>query len=278
MMRRIVCVLSILALIMAGLISAAPSSDGAIDAEVSRTMSVKNVYCAEFVSLGTLPSYEEDSYYFFIDGSVNHEKFLYYVNEDPTALLPPDDFEIIQEDDHVKAYFFSPEKYSNGYSAILEFYNFSGTVLKGYTQLLFKEVVEMDSVHHFFLKGSTAVIKWYSKPANLTVYFGGKNLTKIAEYDDELKCYVASVEIDKNGDYPLWFVNNNTDAITATVTYSVDGFDDSKSTAMAVVCAALAVVAAIILIMAHRRPFWSKGSGRATHETPLVDDDAGEVV
>ena len=278
MMRRIVCILSILALLTAGLSLAAPSSDGAIDVETSRAMSVKNVYCAEFISLGTLPSYEEDSYYFFIDGSANHEKFLYYVNEDPTALLPPDDFEIIQEDDHVKAYFFSPEKYTNGYSAILEFYNFSGTVLKGYTQLLFTEVVEMDSVHHFFLKGSTAVIKWYSKPANLTVYFGGKNLTKIAEYDDELKCYVASVDIEKNGDYPLWFVNNNTDAITATVTYSIDGFDDSKSTFVAVVCVILAAIAIVILVITHQRPFWSKGSGCATYETPLVDEETGEVV
>ena len=259
-------------------ISCVPCSGAAIDVKETQVMSVKNVYCAEFVSLGTLPSYEEDSYYFFIDGSENHAKFLNYVNVDPTSVFPPDDFEAIQEGDRVKAYFFSPEKYSNGYSAILEFYNYSGTVLKGYTQLLFTEVVGMDTIHHFFLKGSTATIKWFSSPSNLTVYFGGENITKIAEYDEELHCYVAVVDIDKNGDYPLSFVNNNTNAITATVTYSVDGFDDSNSSWMAVICIVLAVAAVAVLVMCHRRPFWSKGTDRSDLQDLPKDEEEGEVV
>ena len=275
MMKNITKAIALIAALLVSL-SFAPSSYGAIDVQEAEVMNVKNVYCAEFTSLGTLPSYEEDSYYFFIDGSENHEKFLYYVNSDPTALLPSDDFEIIQEGDNVKAYFFSPESYSNGYSAILEFYNFTGTVLIGYKQLLFEKVVEMDSIHHFFLKGSTATIKWSSKPANLTVYFGGENITKIAEYSDELKCYVATVEIEENGDYPLWFVNNNTNAITATITYSVDGFDDSNSTWIAVICIIVAVIAVVLLVSCHLRPYWSKGSKARMDELP--QDDDGEVI
>ena len=259
-------------------VSFTPSSDAAIDIQEAQTLSVKNIYCAEFISLGTLPSYEEDSYHFFIDGSSNHQKFLHYINSDPTALLPPDDFDVIQEGDFVKAYFFSPESYINGYSAILEFYNFSGTVLKGYTQLLFEEVIGMDTIHHFFLKGSTATIKWSTKPANLTVYFGGENITKIAEYDDTLKCYVATVDIESNGDYPLWFVNNNTNAITATVTYSVDGFDDSNSSWIAIICILIGIIAAIILVSCHHKPFWSKARGEKGPEPELMDEDDGEVV
>ena len=108
------------------------------------------------------------------------------------------------------------------------------------------------------------------------MYFGGENITKIAEYSDELKCYVATVEIEENGDYPLWFVNNNTNAITATVTYSIDGFDDSNSTWIAVICIIVAVIAVVLLVSCHLRPYWSKGSKARMDELP--QDDDGEVI
>lgn len=257
MMKRIVPTLAVIAMLTV-LVCFSPYSDGATDVQNQKPMNVKNVYYAEFISLGTLPSYEENTYYYFIEGSDNHKEFLKYVNGETSVFLPSHDFFVIQKGDKVIAYFFSSETYTNGYEAILEFYNFSGTLFEGYLQLTFKLFMSVDSIHHFFMKGSTAVIKWSTKPAALTAYFGGENIARLAKYDKGTGTYEVTVDIEKNGVYQLWFVNDSTNTTTATVYYSIEGFESSGSTWIAILSIALVAAVIALLALSFVKPRWSK--------------------
>ncbi|WP_026069004.1 hypothetical protein [Methanomassiliicoccus luminyensis] len=270
-MKRTVPALAVIMTLTMLTVCFSPYSEGATDVQNQKQMNVKNVYCSEFISLGTLPSYEENSYYFFIVGSDNHKEFLRYVNGETSVFLPAHDFAVIQKGDRVAAYFFSSETYANGYEVILEFYNFSGTLFEGYLQLTFEKFVGVDSIQHFFMKGSTAIIKWSTKPAKMTAYFDGENIARLAKYDAETGTYEVTVDIEENGVYPLWFVNDSTNTINATVYYSIEGFESSGSTWIAILSIIMVAAVATLLAMSFVKPRWSKPL--AQEGDPLQGDE-----
>ena len=260
-MKRAAAVLAAIMMLAVPFLAGDVSAD---DVVKERTMTVRNVYSCEFVSLGTLPSYEKGSNYYFVKGSENHIEFMRYIHLESSVNLAllEDDFSVIQRDDTVVAYMFSTEFYDDGYASIIEFYNFEGTILVGYLQLKYTLDVGMDTVQHFFVKGSTAVIRWNTVPSNLTVYFGGENISKKAELVDG--AYQVSVYIENNGAYSLWFANDSTSALTGTVSYSVGGFETSGSMTIAVIAAAVAALGIAMLILVFRGPKWSEEPGTGT--------------
>ena len=233
------------------------SADNLAD-EGFETVTVKNVYSCEFVSLGTLPSYEENTYYFLIKGSANYESFQDYFAGGFGTTIPPDDFDGIQEGDNVVAYYVTSETYSDGYSAVLEFYNFAGTLFKGYLMLNFTMYMTLDATYHFFLKGSTATISWISRPST-TAYFGDINLSKIAEKDSD-GIFSASVKIEENGSYDVRFVNTSNDYVSADIAYEIDGYEQSNSTWISVICIIFGALALIVASLSLLKPKWSKES------------------
>lgn len=236
-------------------------SEAVSDSAEGRIMNVMNVYGCEFDSLGTIPSYEDETYYFFVKGSDNYGAFLSFTEGNLGVWSGDDDFPVIAEGDRVCAFFFSSETYTDGYEAILEFYNYSGTLYKGYLQLTFTVFVGIDTVQHFFMKGTTAVIRWSSSPPVLLVYLGDRNISKNAVFDTEKGCFEVEVDIDRNGVYPLYFVNNSNSTIVATVNYSIDGFESSWSLSLATLGAVLAAVTALVLVACHEGPRWSGKGG-----------------
>jgi len=220
----------------------------------SQRIIVKNVYSSEFTALGTIPAYAENDYYYFIEDSNNHKAFVKYVKGEIDK-MPADDFPVIRKGDKTIAYFFSAEKYREGYDAVLEFYNYLGTAYEGYLQLTFELTYSVDSIHLFFLEGAKAEIEWNSSLPGLTAYFGTENISKKAT--ESAGTYSVSTDISKNGTYPLYFVNEVDDSISAVLTYSVEGYDESQSLVTAIICFVLVGAAIYLMHRAYRKPTWS---------------------
>ena len=231
------------------------SASASADTEVSQRMLVKNIYSSEFTSLGTIPAYAEDDYYYFIKDSANHKAFLGYISGD-RATMPDDDFPVIQKGDRVAAYFFSADTFRNGYDTVMEFYNYIGIAYEGYLQLTFEMEHSVDSVYNFFLGGSTAKIRWKSDLAGLTAYFGPENITKRAVLGAD-GTYSVDVNIGKNGAYPLSFVNETDDRISANITYTIGGYDSSRSTVTAVLCFVAAAALIALMFISFKKPEWA---------------------
>lgn len=254
MKRALICIAAVAAFMM---LAMTPTASAATDTQEDATMNVINVYSSEFTALGTISASESARYYYFVVGSNSHNDFLNFINGDKSKPLGMigNDRPVIQKGDRVIAYFFSSQVYTNGYATILEFHNFAGDIFEDYLQIRFTMCKSMDIVHHFFMKGSTATIRWVAS-STITAYFGGENISKIAEYNGEY--YEATVGITENGDYQLWFVNEVNTNMTATISYTVSGFESSKSTGTAAIALILVIMAVFLLVMASFKPIWSK--------------------
>lgn len=234
-------------------------SDGA-DLSGSETFRVKNIYSVEFVAEGAIPSYEKGSVYYFIVNSDNHQTFLEYIEAGGSAPIS-DDMSVIQKGDKVISYMFSSEFYDDGYTTILEFYNFEGTTLTGYLQLTYELDISMTIVDRFFVEGADAVIRWNTVPSTLTVYFGGENVSKQATYVDGH--YETTVHIDHNGSYKLWFANDSTNSLTGDVSYSLSSYETSGSLWIAIIVLVLALLGVSVIVFVHSRPSWSMPEKKA---------------
>ena len=230
-----------------------PSADAAGDD--GQRMIVKNVYSSEFTSLGTIPAYAENDYFYFIKDSNNHKAFKKYIDGEREK-MPDDDFPVIRKGDRVVAYFFSAEKYRDGYDTVVEFYNYIGTAYEGYLQLNFTLEHSVDAVYNFFLEGSTANISWKSDLDGLTAYFGAENISRRAVMDAD-GVYSVKVKIDSNGAYPLTFVNEVNDDVSASLTFDIGGYDTSSSISVAVICFVLAIFIMYLMYSSYTKPEWS---------------------
>lgn len=249
-----------ISLMMIGLFLIMPvygdSSSAEIIPEDLKNTSVKNVYSCEFTSLGTLPAYEENTYYFLIRGSGNYKAFQDYFGGEFGNMIPSDDFNIIEENDRVVAYYITSETYSDGYKAVMEFYNQTRTFYKGYLMLNFEPYISVDTVYNFFTKGSVASISWVSQPTTIA-YFGDTNLSKIAKKDAD-GIYHVDVNIEKNGSYNLRFINTMNDNVHANVWYEINGYERSGSTSISITCMILGGLVLALSFLAILRPKWSK--------------------
>jgi|GEM_PF-6065953 len=250
MMKKLIAVMAVALLAFTCVLAPSVSADST----GTQRMIVKNVYSSEFTSLGTIPLYAEEDYYYFIKDSNNHKAFLRYINGSIDK-IPTDDFPVVRKGDRVVVYFFSADKYQDGYETVMEFYNYNQTTYEGYLQLSFILEYSVDAIHLFFLEGSTAKISWTSDLAGLTAYFGTENITKHATLTGGT--YSAEVEIGKNGAYPLTFVNELNDSISANLSYTIEGYDQSQSIVTGVICFLLVGIAIYLMYKSYLKPKWS---------------------
>ena len=213
---------------------------------------ITNVYGSEFVSLGTIDEteHENSGLYLFIEGSERHEMFKRYI-DGTSKFAPNDDWMLIKEGTNVHAYFFDSNSYQEWHT-LITFEDSSGNVR--FLSAAFSIERPIDELNFFFLKGSTAEIQWMNmESAAVTAYFNGA----------ELKTSDVRVPIDTNGAYSLKFVtvSDSDGVISTTVSYTVGGFDDSRSMPLASVCWFLALAGFFGILLLRRGPGWSGRGG-----------------
>lgn len=227
-------------------------SDASSTTIESERVLITNVYGSEFVSLGTIDEteHENSGLFLFIEGSERHEMFKRYI-EGASKFAPNDDWMLIQEGTNVHAYFFDSNTYQE-WNTLITFEDSSGNVR--FLSVGFTIERPIDELNFFFLKGSTAEIQWMNmESAAVTAYFNGA----------ELKTSDVSIPIDTNGAYSLKFVtvSDSDGVISTTVSYTIGGFDDSRSMTLATVCWFLALVGFFGILLLHRGPGWSGKGG-----------------
>lgn len=228
------------------------SSDASSVTVENRRVLITNVYGSEFVSLGTLDESEHTNsgMYFFIEGSERHDMFKKYLDGD-IRYLPNDDWKIIREGSDVHVYFFDSNVYQEWHT-LITFEDDTGNIR--FKSIPFKIERPIDDLNYFFLSGSTAHVQWMNmESVAVSAYFN----------DAEMKVSDTSVPIDTNGAYSLKFVrtSNKGDTISTHVTYTVEGYDDSSSLPVGVVCWVLCLVALAGIFLLRRGPRWSGKGG-----------------
>ena len=228
------------------------SSEAASTTVENRRVLITNIYGSTFTSPGSLDESEHlnSGLYFFIEGSDRHEMFKKYLDGLYTK-IPNDDWRIIEEGSQVHAYFFDKNVYDDWHT-LVTFESESG--LPRFLSVGFSIERPVDSLSFFFLKGSTAEITWKNMSTTpIQAFFN----------DDQLKDEHSKVSIDSNSSCVVKFVIYADDnaTVSATVSFTVDGFDGSDAMPLGTVCWILFLVAMAYLILIHRGPKWSGKGG-----------------
>ena len=224
------------------------TSDASSVTVENKRVLITNVYGSEFVSLGTLDESEHrnSGMYFFIEGSERHVMFKKYL-DGSIRHLPNDDWRIIVEGSNVHAYFFDSNVYQEWHT-LITFEDSLGNIR--FKSLPFTIERPIESLDFFFLSGSTAHIQWMNmESVAISAYFD----------ENELKLNDASIPIENNGAYSLKFVivSNKGDVISTSVSYTVEGFDDSSSMPIGTICWVLFLVSLAVILFVRRGPAWS---------------------
>ena len=251
-MRSLPVVLIVSVLMLACLPAVTDASDASSVTVENKRVLITNVYGSKFISLGTLDESEHSNsgMYFFIEGSERHDLFKRYL-DGAVRLLPNDDWKLIREGTEVHAYFFDSNVYQEWHT-LITFEDSSGNIR--FKSIPFSVERPIDSLDYFFLSGSTARIQWKNmESVAVTAYFN----------DAEMKLSDTSIPIENNGAYSLKFViaSNKGDTIATTISYTVDGYDDSSSMPIGTVCWVLALISLAGILLLRRGPGWSGKGG-----------------
>ena len=243
-------VLALMLLTLSPLVS--DGADAASSTVESRRVIITNVYGSTFTSLGTLDESEHLSLglYFFIEGSERHSMFLRYL-DGSCPYLPNDDWRIITEGSNVHAYFFDKSVYDDWHT-LVTFETTSG--IPRFLSVGFQIERPVDALSFFFMKDSTAEISWVNQSGTpIQAFFN----------DIQLKDEHSTVKIDSNCSCVMKFLIYADDnaTISATVSYTVSGFDGSDAMPIGTVCWVLFLLVMAYMVLVHRGPKWSGKGG-----------------
>lgn len=248
---RTLAILSVVAMLLVTPLISGSSEASSVVVENKRVL-ITNIYGCEFISPGMLDEseHENSGLYFFIEGSDRHEMFLKYLDGN-LNFIPNDDWKVIEDGSKVHAYMFDSNSYTE-WNTLVTFEAPDGGIK--FKSLSFTIERPIHELNHFFLEGSTANISWQNKGSvSVTAFFNGAELR-----DNEV-----SMDIENNGACSLKFVIvSDMDGVIATnISYSIDGYDDSSSMVLGILCWIVFLVIFLGVILLRRGPKWS-GRGR----------------
>jgi len=252
MSSRSLALLSVAILLVAGVSFFAESAEASSKTVENKRVIITNIYGSEFVSLGSLDESEHrnSGIYFFIEGSERHEIFKKYL-DGSIKFIPNDDWSIIRQGSDVHAYFFDSNVYQEWHT-LVTFEDDQGEIR--FKSVQFRIERPIDSLNYFFLADSTAHIQWMNmESVAVSAFFN----------DAEIKGKEMRIPIEKNGAYSLKFVasSNAETEIATTVSYTVEGYDDSSSMAVGTVFWVIFLLSLAVVVLLRRGPRWSGKGG-----------------
>lgn len=213
---------------------------------------ITNIYGSQFISPGTLDEgeHENSGLYYFIEGSDRHIMFLKYLDGN-LNFIPNDDWMVINEGSNVHAYFFDSNTYQEWHT-LVTFEAPDGDIK--FKSISFEIERPIHELNHFFLGGSVAHIEWANNsPIAVSAFFNGA----------ELKDKSVDIDIENNGACSLKFVivSDMDGVVSTTISYTIDGYDDSDSMPLGIVCWIVFLIILFGVLLLRGGPKWSGKGG-----------------